>query len=653
MLNARRPQFWVGWFAIALVLALGPALVDCSAASSAPCSGTLRSALCSVSGTATVSPGSLAIEGPTSVKWASGPSGVTANVSAPLTLTAIDATGSGAGWTISAAISQVTDQTGTGVCQAAKPCRLPTSKLTLNGSSTTANSNARPVGACRTGSTCRPPINSVTYPVTLTGQAQSGPSVPSIVANAGRTSGMGAVTLATDLWLAMPANAFSGTYSDTITLTISSGPEVAAPTVAAVSPDEGPATKRTKVTITGSNFTTVTAVTVGGIPAVVTRVTGPTRLTATVPANRPGSDAVVVTALGGASTVDGSFTYLAVPTVTGVSPTAGKLAGGTVVTVTGTGFATGATVAFGIGHPGTTVDVLTTAKITVKAPPHAAGTVTLTVTTPGGTSEGKHYSYDPVPTITSLSRANGPVAGGTQVTVTGSGFTGATSVSFGTTPAKAFTYVSTTQLVATSPVHAAGTVRISVTTLGGTTPTTGADLYQYVYPAPAVSAVSPASGPAGGGTTVTVVGSGFTGATTVFFGSAKGTTVSVTGAGTLTVKSPPGTSGTSLNVQVKTPGGESPAVAADLFTYVPGPTITSLSRTTGPVTGGTKVTISGTGFTTVKNVKFGTATARTFTVKSTTQIVATSPAHAAGQVRISVTTASGTTPATGYDLFTF
>ncbi len=65
------------------------------------------------------------------------------------------------------------------------------------------------------------------------------------------------------------------------------------------------------------------------------------------------------------------------------------------------------------------------------------------------------------------------------------------------------------------------------------------------------------------------------------------------------------------------------------------------------------MTISGTGFTTVKHVKFGTTTARTFTVKSSTQIVATSPAHAAGQVRISVTTAAGTTPATSYDLFTF
>jgi hypothetical protein len=384
----------------------------------------------------------------------------------------------------------------------------------------------------------------------------------------------------------------------------------------------------------------------------VTKVTSSTKLTATAPSKRAGTDTVVVNALGGASTVDGRFTYLPVPTLTGINPPAGKLIGGTTVTLSGSGFVTGATVTFGAGNHGTTVHVSATTSLTVKTPAHAAGTVSVTVTTPGGTSGSKPYTYDPVPTITSLSRASGPVSGGTQVTITGTGFLTVKSVTFGATPAKSFTVRSAAQLVATSPVHAAGTVRISVTTPGGTTPTTSADLYQFTVSAPAVSAISPASGPATGGTLVTVSGSGFTGATAVFFGSSKGTTVSVNVAGTqLTAKSPIGTSGASVNVQVKTAAGESPAVTADLFTY--GPTITSLSRTSGPVTGGTKVTITGTGFSTVHNVKFGTTTARTYTVRSSTQIVATSPAHAAGQVRISVTTTAGTTPATGADLFTF
>ena len=81
-------------------------------------------------------------------------------------------------------------------------------------------------------------------------------------------------------------------------------------------------------------------------------------------------------------------------------------------------------------------------------------------------------------------------------------------------------------------MHAAGTVRVSVTTPGGTTPSTSADLYKYAYPVPAVSGISPASGPATGGTLVTVSGSGFTGATAVYFGTTKvSTTISVNAEG--------------------------------------------------------------------------------------------------------------------------
>ncbi len=258
----------------------------------------------------------------------------------------------------------------------------------------------------------------------------------------------------------------------------------------------------------------------------------------------------------------------------------------------------------------------------------------------------------PLPSITSLSRAGGPVTGGTQVTISGTGFTTVEHVKFGTTTA-AFTTRSSAQLIAIAPAHAAGTVKVSVTTPGGTTPTTSADNYTYTVPVPAVLAVSPASGPATGNTAVTVSGSALGGASKVYFGTTAVTTTIVVNAGgtQLSVKSPTGTSGTSVNVQVVTPGGESAAVPADLFTY--GPTITSLGRTSGRTTGGNKVTITGTGFTTVHSVKFGTTTARTFTVRSATQIIATSPAHVAGPVRISVTTAGGTTPASSNDLFTF
>jgi hypothetical protein len=169
---------------------------------------------------------------------------------------------------------------------------------------------------------------------------------------------------------------------------------------------------------------------------------------------------------------------------------------------------------------------------------------------------------------------------------------------------------------------------------------------------PVVSAISPVSGPPAGGTLVTVSGSGFKGVTTVSFGTAAGTTISVNAGGTqLTVKSPAGTEGASVNVRVTTPLGESHAVTAGLFTY--GPIVTSISRPSGPVSGGTKVVITGSGFTTLTRVTFGTTAATEFTDTSPTSVIAFSPPHAAGQVRISVTTPTGTTPSTSADLYTY
>ena len=81
-------------------------------------------------------------------------------------------------------------------------------------------------------------------------------------------------------------------------------------------PGAGRATTPTEVTISGTDFTTVSSVTFGGTPAAVTRVTGSTKLTATAPSKRAGTDSVVVTALGGPSTVEGSYTYLSGPTLT-------------------------------------------------------------------------------------------------------------------------------------------------------------------------------------------------------------------------------------------------------------------------------------------------------------------------------------------------
>jgi hypothetical protein len=95
--------------------------------------------------------------------------------------------------------------------------------------------------------------------------------------------------------------------------------------------------------------------------------------------------------------------------------------------------------------------------------------VNVTVTTPAGTTNGLAYIYSP--SINSLSPSQGPAAGGTVITITGVGLTGATGVSFGGTPGTAITPdLSTpdTKLTVTAPAGVAGAATVTVTTATGT-----------------------------------------------------------------------------------------------------------------------------------------------------------------------------------------
>lgn len=142
---------------------------------------------------------------------------------------------------------------------------------------------------------------------------------------------------------------------------------------------------------------------------------------------------------------------------------------------------------------------------------------------------------------------------------------------------------------------------------------------------PAVTKVSPKTGPAAGGTSVTITGKGFTGTTAVSFGafSAKFTVNSAT---SITAVSPSATSGL-VDVTVTTPNGRSPVVAADHFTFA-APTVTALSPTSGPKAGGTTVTITGTGFAlgAKTTFKFGSVLASSVNCSSITSCTAVAPA---------------------------
>jgi len=168
-----------------------------------------------------------------------------------------------------------------------------------------------------------------------------------------------------------------------------------------------------------------------------------------------------------------------------------------------------------------------------------------------------------------------------------------TNVTFDGVPATNIQFISPTQITATTPAHAAGQVDVEVTNFDGQS---GILSSGYTYtPPPEITSINPNSGPMEGGDLVTITGNNFVNGATVKFGNIDATNVTFINSGTLVVTTPPSNAGTK-NVTVTNPDGQS-GVYANGYTFMrPPPTITSIAPTMGTMTGGTDVTITGTGF---------------------------------------------------------
>jgi hypothetical protein len=202
------------------------------------------------------------------------------------------------------------------------------------------------------------------------------------------------------------------------------------------------------------------------------------------------------------------------------------------------------------------------------------------------------------------------------------------------------------------------TVDITVTAPGGTSPASTADHFTFGAPVvPTVTAVSPNSGPATGGTTVDITGTGFLAATAVNFGT---TPVGVTPISDtlISVFSPAqGTNPATVDVTVIAAGSTSATSPADQFTWAsaPPPTlpvVNGVSPNQGITAGGTNLTVYGSGLSGATAVNFGTASG-VIQYSNGTEIIVRSPAGAAGTVDITVTTGAGTSSTSAADHFTY
>jgi hypothetical protein len=268
-----------------------------------------------------------------------------------------------------------------------------------------------------------------------------------------------------------------------------------------------------------------------------------------------------------------------------------------------------------------------------------------------------------VSTVAGIARATGATAGGNTVTITGSGFTGAWRVAFGTVLGTSIKVLSATKMTVVAPKHPAGAVDLVVTGPGGASAVTGNDRYTYVT-APAINAVAgiaKASGSTNGGNTVTITGTGFTGITSVLFASEPGTSIKVLSPTTLAVVAPKHPAGL-VDVLVRGTYGPSLAVSADHYTFVAPPSVTSVTSVTsvggtakaaGSSTGGNIVTLTGAGFTGITAVRFGSVPGRLVKVLSPRTLTVTAPAHAVGQVHITLTGTYGASIPGAADVYSY
>jgi len=425
------------------------------------------------------------------------------------------------------------------------------------------------------------------------------------------------------------------------------------PAVSSVSPNGGPPAGGTSVIIRGAHFIGATEVKFGSANATSFTVKSGSSITASSPAGTGVVD-VTVTTPEGTSATSPADQFIYGPNVTGVSPNRGPVSGGTSVTVTGSDFTGATAVKFGSTNA-TSFKVNSQSSITA-VPAEGTGTVDVTVIDPEATSpisSADQFSYVPPPTVASVSPTRGPEAGGTEVTitVTGTNLSEVTAVDFGMSPASFFVN-NKGSITAFSPAGA-GVVDVTVTAFGGTSLTSFADQFSYVPP-PTVTGVSPETGPAAGGTTVTITGSNLAEATAVGFGSSSATSVVVNSDNSITAVSPIGTPGETVDVTVTTPGGTSPTSAADRFRYLQtAPLLVKrVSPNNGAFTGGTLVIISGNAFVGATAVNFGSASATSFSVGGQHEIKAVAPAGT-GTVDVTVTTPEGVSPTSSADQFSY
>lgn len=268
--------------------------------------------------------------------------------------------------------------------------------------------------------------------------------------------------------------------------------------------------------------------------------------------------------------LDASASQQSAPTIKSIVPDTAPPAGGAAVTINGSNFSASTdtappSVSFG-GVAAKNVRIVSDSQLLAIVPPHRSGKVSVQITTPGGMSSvpGAFIYTASALAVSSVTPNSGATAGGTAVTISGSNFERGATVSFGGTPASAVSFVSGNQLTATTPPHASGSVNVAVTNADSTSAALPGG-FTFGTSSLTVNNVSPASGPAAGGTKVTISGANFLAGVSVTFGGFPAASIALSNSSTIVAVVPQHSSGPAT-VTITNTSGQSASWAQN-FTF--------------------------------------------------------------------------------------
>jgi len=410
-------------------------------------------------------------------------------------------------------------------------------------------------------------------------------------------------------------------------------------TISAIEPTEGPVSGLSDVMVRGTGFRDGLEILFGESPALDVFVISPAVAVALTPPRPAGRVDVTVLhprATGEPGVLPSAYRYFETIAIDAVEPAEANLDGGVAVAVTGRGFTPDTRVFFD-GRPALSQTVIDTTLIRGVVPPGRYGRVDVhAVGFNGAAALPDGFLYLRPPELTALTPATG--AAGTRVILSGEGLGEDSEAVFGGVPAEVVTARRDGRTLEVLAPSGVGLVDVTVATRAGVSTLSDAFAYRSADADPMILACShlvPATGPQSGGTRVELACGGLAyGGLSVRFGSSPAEILEVNENGRLVVSSPAGVGEVVVTVTNAVAG---PVVVGRFGYQAPSPVgVTSVIPASGPSEGGTRVTLSGRGFTAGMSVAVGALAALSVEVVDSTRAYLTTPPGAPGLADVTV-----------------